>query len=155
MSKLIGFACAVMVLFLFGKPQSDRFSKYRAVEAYEIRSGILMMPSYASDGQLCQIELEKRHYSNETAFLDPKLPHEVMMQIIDELVPPSERGPQTMNFGKEYMSAYSGNSVTTFAEYKNVSIDIYREASSAGDVVAMIRWKNQGCPLVETAKPSR
>lgn len=153
MSKLIGFACTVMVLFVFAKPQTDRFSKYPAVEAYEIRPGVLMMPSYASDGQVCQIELEKRHYSNGTALLDSRLPHEVMMQIIDELVPPSERGPQTMNFGKEYMSAYSGNSVTTFAEYKNVSIDIYREASSAGDVVAMIRWKNEGCPLATTTKP--
>ena len=153
MPKLIGFACTVMVLFLFAKPQTDRFSKYRAVEAYEIRPGILMMPSYASDGQVCQIELEKRHYANETVLLDSKLPHEVVMQIIDELAPPSERGPQTMNFGKEYMSAYSGSSVTTFAEYKNVSIDIYRKASSTGDVVALIRWKNHGCPLVATAKP--
>jgi hypothetical protein len=104
-----------------------------------------MMPSYASDGQVCQIELEKRHYANETALLDSKLPHEEVIQIIDELAPRSERGPQTMNFGREYVSEYSGNSVTTFAEYKNVSIDIYREASSAGDVVAMIRWKNRKC----------
>lgn len=145
MLKLIVLAFAVMLPILVVKRDSAQFQKYKAVETYEVRPGVLMMPRYTGDGQVCQIELEKRHYSNETALLDSTLPHEEVLQIVDELVPLSERGPQTMNYGKEYMSAYSGNSVTTFADYKNVSIDIYGEASPAGDVVAMIRWKNRKC----------
>jgi hypothetical protein len=145
MSKLIGLVCVAMLLQVPANPGREQFAKYKAVEAYEIRPGILMMPSYTIDGQVCQIEIEKRHYSNDTAFLDSKLPHEEMIQIIDELAPPSERGPQTMNFGREYMSEYAGNSVTTFADYKNVSINIFREASSAGDIVATIQWKNRKC----------
>jgi hypothetical protein len=145
MVKLIGLVLAVTLPMLVVKPDSAKFQKYKAVETYEVRPGILMLPNYASDGQVCRIELEKRHYSNEAAFLDSKIPHEVMIQIINELVPPNERGPLTMNFGTEYMSEYSGNSVTTFAEYKNVSIDIYSEAKSAGDVVALIKWKNLKC----------
>lgn len=145
MSKVIGLAWVFMILFLALKPQGEKFSKYKAIEAYEIRPGILMMPRYSNDRQVCEVELEKRHYSNETAFLDSQLPHEVIIQIIDELVPDGERGRQTMNFGGEYMSAYSGNGVTMFAEYENISIDIYREASQPGDVVAVVRWKNRKC----------
>src|SRR5258708_1251165 len=145
MLKPIGLVLAVLLPILVVKPESAKFHKYKAVETYEVRPGILMMPHYANDGHICQLELEKRHYSNETAFLDSKIPHEVMIQIIDELVPPNERGPQMMNFGTEYMSEYSGNRVTTIEEYKNVSIEIYSEASSAGDIVALIKWKNQKC----------
>ena len=53
-----------------------------------------------------------------------------------------------MNFGREYMSSYSGHSVTTFAEYENVSIDIYGKAShecGKGDIVTVIKWKNRTC----------
>jgi hypothetical protein len=43
--------------------QSSRFSKYKTVEAYEIGPGILMMPNFSSDGQVCEIGLEILHYS--------------------------------------------------------------------------------------------
>jgi hypothetical protein len=36
MSKLAGLACAAMLLFPVVKPQNEKFSKYKAVEAYEI-----------------------------------------------------------------------------------------------------------------------
>ncbi len=84
-----------------------------------------MMPTYSDDGQVCEITLEKHHYLNEKASLGSAIPRETFTELIDELAPPSERGKQTMNFGKEYMSAYGGNSITTFAEYENVSINIF------------------------------
>ena len=150
MSRLMGLVCIVASLLLFAGAQGDKFSKYRAVEAYEIRSGILMVPKYSSDGQACEIVLERQHFSNETASLDSTTPHEVITQMVDELVPPSERGSLTTNLGREYLSAYSGNSVTTFADYKNVSIRIFGIASpaggaSAGDVVAVIHWNDRKC----------
>lgn len=148
MWKLIGLTCTVMFLFLFAKPKDDRFLKYKVVETYEVRPGILMMPRYSGDGQVCEIVIEKHHYSNETAILDSTIPRELIMQIVDELVPPNERGSLTINTGSEFMSEYSGNSVTTFAEYKNVSIDIVGMESPlvcAGDIVVLIRWKNRKC----------
>jgi hypothetical protein len=150
MLKLAGAALALTALFLLPKPQSEMFSRYKSVETYEIRPGILMMPKYAEDGRVCEVTLEKHHYSNETASLGSAIPRETITQLVDELVPAKERGPLAMNFGKEYVSAYSGNSITTFAEYENVSIQIFGIASpptSAGDVVAVIQWKNRGCRL--------
>ena len=150
MSRLMGLVCIMASLLLFAGAQGGKFSKYRAVEAYEIRPGILMVPKHTSDGQACEIVLERHHFSNETASLDSTMPHEVITQMVDELVPPSERGPLTTNLGREYLSAYSGNSVTTFADYKNVSIRIFGIASpaggaSAGDVVAVIHWNDRKC----------
>jgi hypothetical protein len=92
--------------------------------------------------------LEKNHYSNGTAYLDSSIPRETFIELADELVPQSERGKQTVNFGKEYISAYGGNGVATFADYENVSIEISGIASpvaSAGDIVAIIKWKKRTC----------
>lgn len=139
---------SLAALFLFVRPQNDRFSRYKSVEAYEVRSGILMMPRYTEDGQVCEITLEKHHYSNGTANVGSTIPRETFIELVDELVPQSQRGQQTMNFGKEYMSAYGGNGVTTFAEYENVSVHIAGIASprtSAGDIVAIVKWKKRTC----------
>lgn len=145
MSKTIALASLGMLLFPLGQSQNARFTKYSAVETYEVRPGILALPSYANDGQVCQIEIEKRHYSEGTVSLDPSLPHEELQMIVDELVPPVERGPRIVDFGTEYMSVQTGNAVTTFAQYKNISIDIYSKVSPALDVAAIIRWSNRRC----------
>ena len=147
MLKLLSVV-SLAALLLFVRPQNDKFSRYKNIEAYEVRPGILMMPRYTEDGQVCEITLEKHHYSNGTANLGSTIPRETFIELVDELVPRSERGRQTMNFGKEYMSAYGGNGVATFAEYENVSIEISGIASpvaSAGDIVAMIKWKKRTC----------
>jgi hypothetical protein len=148
MLKLSILACAVALLFLSPGPQNGKFSKYKAVEAYAIRPGILMMPRYAEDGQVCEITLERTNVSSETINLTPTLPRKTLMELVDELAPVDERGPRTMDFGRDYISQHSGESVTTFAEWKNVAVDIYGRSSTrcgAGDAVAEIRWKKRTC----------
>jgi hypothetical protein len=148
MAKFISSTFTVMFLFFFATAQNNRFKKYRAVETYEIRPGILMMPRYSDDGQVCEIEIEKRHYLNEKAFLGSTIPREVFTQIADELAPANERGPLDPNLGTQYLSAYAGNGITTFAEYRNISILIFgiqSPSESAGDVVEVISWKNRKC----------
>ena len=148
MSKLIGLTCTVMFVFLFVKPQNERFSKYRAVETYEIRPGVLMMPTYSDEGQVCEITVERQHYSNETVYLDSTLPRELITQIADELVPAKERGPMVTDKEMARVSVYIGNGVTSFVDYQNVSIEIdgkSRPASEAGDIGALIKWKNRRC----------
>jgi hypothetical protein len=148
-SKLIGLVCAAMLLLLSANHGREQFAKYKPVEAYEIRPGILMMPRYSADGQVCEIVIEKHHYSNDTAILGSTIPRELIIQIVDELVPINERGPLLpTNLGREYLALYGGNSYTAFADYKNVSIDIAGNASPigfAGDIVATIHWKNLKC----------
>jgi hypothetical protein len=148
MPKLSILACAAALLFLPGGPQSAKFSKYKAVEAYEIRPGILMMPQYAEDGQVCEITVERTNAAAETINLTPTLPRNTVMELVDELAPVGERGRRTMDFGRDYISQYAGESVTTFAEWENVAVNIYGRASTpgvSGDVVVTIHWRKRTC----------
>jgi hypothetical protein len=145
MTRLTGLACAIAFLLLPVNSQNERFSKYKRVEAYEVRPGILMMPRYSPDGQACMVVVQKDHYVNEVALLDSTLPREVVTQIFDELVPPSERGPRSTNDEMARLSMYAGNSVTSLLNYKNVSLEPSRQASSLGDTVAVIQWKGRSC----------
>jgi hypothetical protein len=145
MTKLTGLACLIAFLLLPANSQNERFSKYKRVEAYEVRPGILMMPTYAASGQVCRIVLQKEHYVDGVADLDSTLPREVVSQLFEELVPPTERGPLTTNKEFDRLSLYAGGSVTSFHDYENVSLDISRLASSPGDIVAVIQWKGRSC----------
>ena len=63
MAKLFTVAFICVFLPVGASAQSSRFSKYKTLEAYEIGPGILMMPNFSSDGQVCEIGLEILHYS--------------------------------------------------------------------------------------------
>jgi len=153
MSRLAGLVCAVVLLIPVAKPQNEKFLKYKPVDAYEIRPGILMMPRYSDDGQVCEIGLERRHYSPEMIRLDPGLSREEIDQIVDELVPVDERGPHSKDFTGRDMDFFTGVGGTTDIEYENVSIQIsfgklpaakHREVA-LNNVAATIRWKNRPC----------
>ncbi len=151
MSKLIGLACAVVLLVPGAKLQTDQFSKYKTVEAYEIRPGILMMPRYSADGQVCEIGLERRHYSPEVIRLDSTLSRKEIDEIVDELAPASERGPKEGGLLGD-PALIAGGSLTTSETYENISVEIYSELSPSGkleiaeeNVAAALKWKNRKC----------
>jgi hypothetical protein len=149
MSKLIGSVAALLLLFA-ANPAREKFAKYKAVEAYEIRPGILMMPRYAADGQVCEIGLEKLHYSPEIVRLESNLSRPEISQIFEELVPTAERGPKPKNPIERGMDNFGGNSLVSDEEYEKVSIQIYgRLSGEAGttleEVTATLKWKNRKC----------
>jgi hypothetical protein len=139
-----------MLLLCFASPQSSRFSGYKAVEAYEVRPGILMMPRYSDNGEVCEIGLEGRHYSPEKIRLFSSLPRKEIDQILEELVPTNERGPKTtLRAGTDLI----GQGLVTFSDYENISIQIYsavlptskKHEMVSDDIAATIRWKNRKC----------
>ncbi len=145
MVRLIGLICTIGLLVLTSELPNERFSKYKRLEAYEVRPGILMMPRYSADGQVCMVVFQKDHYVNGVEDLDSTLPREEITQVFDELVPPSERGPLSTNKEMARLSVHAGNSVSSLLDYKYVSFDISRPASSRGDIVAEIQWKGRTC----------
>jgi hypothetical protein len=86
-ASMLSAACVLLLLLLTASPQTTSMAKYKAVEAYEVRPGILMFPTYTEDGQVCEIGLERRHYSPEIIRLDPNLSREDIDAIVDELDP--------------------------------------------------------------------
>ena len=144
----VGVICVGVLLCIPAISQSDRFSHYKHVEAYEVRPDILMMPRYSKDGQVCEIALQKRLYSSDGFFSDPTLQRAEINKLVDELVPLTDRGEKIK--GKDMINQ-SGRGLFMNTEYENVSIMIYSDASQhqgeiiARDVVATITWKHRTC----------
>ncbi len=140
--------CVGFLLCVSANSQSDRFSHYKPVKTYEVRPGILMMPRYSKEGQVCEISLQKRLYSPDGFFSDPTLERAEINRIADELVSPTERGKAIK--GKD-MIIQSGNGMAMNTEYENVSIVIYSDSSQrqgqtiARDIAATITWKHRTC----------
>lgn len=148
MMRSVALFCAIVSLAVASSEPDQRFAGYKAINAYETGSGILVLPRNSSDGQLCEVTLEKQHYSDDTVDLGSALPHNKIIEAVNSIAPVSERGRSTMPFGTEYLSKYDGNGVTTFANYEAVSIQIYGRSSpafDAGDIAARIRWNKRVC----------
>jgi hypothetical protein len=152
MSKLIGLAFAVTLLLSIASTVRESFSKYKAIGAYEIRPGILMMPRYSPEGQVCEVGLEELHYSPEIIRLEPSLSRKEIDDIFEELAPTNERGPRSNDF-RGNLITQSGRNIITSTEYAEASIQIYSDVSPASgpggtvvdDVVATLKWKNRNC----------
>ncbi|WP_348265166.1 hypothetical protein P8935_11630 [Telmatobacter sp. DSM 110680] len=139
---------------LHAVPQTDgQFKRYKTVEAYEIRTGVLMMPRYALDGQVCEIGLQKRIYSPEVVRLDAELERKQIDDLVDELVPAEERGPRANGILGMGLISVSGTGMNQLDDYENVSIDVYSKVLSSskrkmtveGNLAAVIRWKHRKC----------
>ncbi|HUA02209.1 MAG TPA: hypothetical protein VMB02_17865 [Candidatus Aquilonibacter sp.] len=149
MSKLIG-AVIALLLVPSVSPDRERFAKYKAVEAYEVPPGLLVLPTYSADGQVCEIGLERLHYSPELIRLDSTLSREEIDQIFDKLVPADERGPQSKDLAGSLITQ-GGGSLTTTVDFQNVSIQIYGAAVSkkhsitVDEVAATLKWKKRKC----------
>ena len=137
-------------------PDRQRFEKYKAIEAYEVRPGILMMPRYAADGQVCQIGLQRLNYSPEEIRLGSDMLSYEIDPTLEELVPNSERGPGPTGDVAPGTGATVGMMSIRDEEYQNVSIHIYgafytgnipvSERVVFGDnIVATLTWKNRKC----------
>jgi hypothetical protein len=139
-------------LLTSANPARQDFAKYKPVEAYEIRPGILMMPRYAVDGRVCEIGIQKLHYSTAVVQLDSGLSQNEIDQIFEELVPADQRGPKSTNTAGDLITQSGGGLITTI-DYENVSIKIYGATSpgthkrdiTANDVAATLKWKNRTC----------
>jgi hypothetical protein len=150
MSRFISAVCMAFLLFT-AYPQRNGLTKYKAVEAYEVQPGILAFPTYAEDGQVCEIGIERRHYSPEVIRLDPNLSREEIDKTVDELAPTTVRGQKSDSPLNDLM-VVAGPGRTTVVEYENVTVQIQsgvvgvaRKEKTVENVAAVIRWKNRKC----------
>lgn len=146
MKKLLVSIC---LLVSVATPSSDRFRNYHAVKAYAIRPGIIMTPFYATNGDLCEISIEKRHYSDNRVDMDAAMPEEQIISMFDELVPEEERGGLKFNLppGSE-MGESDFGMLTTFIPYKNVTLlmDGKKDRPDRQKyIAAIISWNKQTC----------
>jgi hypothetical protein len=147
-----------------GQSAADLSAKYPVVAAYEVRPGIMMTPSYASDGQVCEMMLERHTAVTKTkTTMNFGLPlsKELVNEIVDELVPPSERGKELTDFKNWLGTTIEGGFITTDHAYENVVVRVYgiTRPEPGGDIVVTITWRKRTCsgaqqPAARLQKPT-
>jgi len=152
MSKFVGVCLTVVMMLYPATTTQQRFGKYRQIEAYEVRPGIVMMPRYTADGGLCEIGLQRLLYSTALIRTSASLSREEIYQILDELVPADERG-KPAKFPFDNVITETGQTMTTNTEFENVSVQIYgatlpsrhKNEVTVNEVVATVKWKQRVC----------
>jgi hypothetical protein len=162
----------------WGQTASELAAKYPPVSAYEIRPGVLLTARYSGDGQVCEMVLEARHYrSPEKVDLNSDIAPKLQKQLVDELVPASEKGEPKgrwldrdsyMAGGVSYTKhSYENVTIEEHGHYscKDTAVDQEKAASQApssmscdgGNEVVVIRWTKRVCagPKQNSVKPSR
>jgi hypothetical protein len=153
MSRVIGVILGTALLLLSANSGRDRFGKYKAVEAYEVQPGVLMMPRYSADGQVCEIGLQREQYSAGTLEPRASLSREDIDRVFDKLVPADERGPKSAEPPLDTLITQSSHTLRIRTDYENVLLKIVYEVlpssnsddTNVGDNVAIIQWKNRKC----------
>ena len=142
MTKVVGVA-SVLIFLASPLAQRDRLANYTAVEAFEVRPGILALPSYADDGEFCEVGLERRHYSPGIVRLEAGLDRKEVNEVVDELAPPTERGAKLKEM--DGITLVAGPGGATIYRYENVTVEIYTKEKSGEDVAAVIKWTYRKC----------
>jgi hypothetical protein len=151
-------AISSLIVAIVGVPATHQsLTKYPRLESYEIRPGVLAMPKYADDGELCQVSIEKLHVQDSGVELGvPTMSRESVLKMIDELAPPSERGKAiTQLAGFDYIDIINGTADVAAANYENVSVQIYGSTSAPGDVAVVLDWKRKACTSSKSSTPSK
>jgi hypothetical protein len=146
MMKLFASICLLAVV---AGPSSDRIRKYHGVETYEIRPGIIATPAYTASHDLCEISIEKRHYSNNRVDMDAAMPKELILSMFDELVPKEERGgPSGRLPADTEISEADLGMLSTRIPYENVTLTMYGKQDKPDRqkyIAAIISWDKTPC----------
>ena len=146
MTKLIALIC---LLALVVSPSGDRFRKYHATEAYEIRPGVMISPVYTVGHEVCEISIERRHYSDNNVDMDAAMSRELILALFDELVPTEERGRRGGKIpGDTEITEIDSGVLTTRIPYESVTLAMYGKKDSPERqkyVAAIISWNNLEC----------
>ena len=154
MSKFVGLCLIILIMLIMSNATTtqQRFAKYQKIEAYEVRPGILIMPRYTADGEVCEIGLQRLFYSTNLTKGDPGLDRLEVEQILDELVPEDERGKPSKDTVSNLIIR-SGQGVALIKDYEKVSIHYIstiepskrKHEIKSDEIIAIVKWKQRVC----------
>ena len=128
MKKLIA---SIWLLASVAGPSSDRFRRYEVIQAYEVRPGIVITPLSTGSGDLCRIDIEKRHYLDNRVDMDADMSKELILSLFDELVPKPERGGPGWKLPADTEISESDlGMLVTRIPYQNVTLAMYGKKTS-------------------------
>jgi hypothetical protein len=127
-----------------GQTSTDLNAKYREITSYELRPDSIMTPKYATDGQVCEIAIERRQNTGAAiVFASPFSENEVS-QFVDELAPEAERG---RNLTRALNEDIDGDFITTTYTYENILVRVHglTRPAPGGSRVIIITWPKRTC----------
>ncbi len=149
--------CVAIAASALGQTAGDLAAKYPSVSAYKVRPGILMTATYAEDGQVCEMVLQRRYMPDQTD-ADSTIPAKQEERLIEELVPEDARGPATSKWLTN--SSVGGGVMHTEKDFENVLVKIdgtysctegksgsKPDCGHGGTSVITIRWKKRACAV--------
>jgi len=148
MSKGLFFSLSLLFVTAasWGQTSADLDRKYRKVTSYELQPGILMLPQYAEDGNVCEMFVERHPASH---ILSATFSKEEVTNIINELVPEPQRGLdlKTGKYEQWLKTTITGTIMDTEYSYENISIHVYgtTRPEPSGDMLIVIKWLKRAC----------
>jgi hypothetical protein len=138
----------------FGQTSADLSTKYPSVIAYRVRPHVLMTARFASDGQVCEMTLEKGQRTDTSIPYDDSFSNEEVHSLMDDLAPEGQRGRDLTG---RFQGTIEGLSYTTVYTYANVIVHVYGirqlgegQVGAAGYKVIVITWRTRTCSGVQT-----
>ena len=136
-----------------GQTSADLSAKYPSVIAYRVRPHVLMTARFASDGQVCEMTLEKGQRTDTSIPYDDSFSNEEVRSLMDDLAPEGQRG---RDMTRRFDGSIDGLSYTTVYTYEHVLVHVYGtrqlgagQVGAAGYEVMVITWRTRTCSGVQ------
>jgi len=143
MSKVLLVICVTLSLSAaaFAQTAAELSSKYAHHEVYEVQPGIQMTANFATDGLVCQMQIEQTHFKKDEVDLRDGIEKEHVDDLLDQLVPPSERGDKDDDPANNLILGL-GQGFDETRSYSNITVDLF---SSHGTTVVTVKWRHRTC----------
>lgn len=124
----------------YGRPDNHLVRRI----GFEVRPGVIMTTSFASDGQVCEAVIEPKRVTESGIDLERRIPAAVAREIVDEIVPAAQRGRE---LGGIIMGNYTS---TRWTNYEKVStytvlVGVGGPEADLTIIEVRIKWKERQC----------
>jgi len=123
---------------------ADLGAKYRQTISYELRSGVVMTPRYAPDGQVCEMVVEKRAQNEMGIVFGFSFSDKERQEVVDQVISPHERGKDDTD---RLNTTIDGGFITSDYTYDNVQIRVQgvTRPNPNPALVITITWRKRNC----------
>jgi len=141
MFKLLMAICVTLPLAAVASAQtaSELADRYAHHEVYEVQPGVQMTAKFASNGLVCEMQIEQSHFGKDGADLRNGIDKERVDGLIDQLVPPSDREEKNL---ADSLTLGTGQVLESIDSYSNVIVHVF---SSHRTIVVMVKWRYRTC----------
>jgi hypothetical protein len=145
---ILGFFLLLNCSWSAGQTEDQLGTRFKKLTVFEVRPGIVALSTFSNDGNVCRMTIEKmRSLDPANSDLGHMIPSAEVDPLVDEVVPPSERGKASKYLSTD--SWISGGGAFIKQDYENVSVGVYGTSvpdKPNGATLIVIIWRNRTCP---------